>query len=66
MKGFIQNARLLAGGHMTKSPPFIMYAGVVSMETVGIALMIFIINDLESKYHNNLNTFIQVPVTKKV
>ena len=54
MKDFTQKARLAAGGHMTKSPSFITYSRLVSMETVRIALMIATINDLQLKFGNIL------------
>ena len=40
MEDFIQKARLVAGGHMTKSPATITYASIVSRETVRIAMMV--------------------------
>ena len=40
MEDFRQKARLVAGGHMTKAPPTITYASVVSLETVCLALTI--------------------------
>ena len=37
MEDFRQKARLVAGGHMTEAPATIMYASVVSRETVRVA-----------------------------
>ena len=51
---------------MTKAPAPIMYASVVSRETVRIVLMIAALNDLEVKLGNILNAYVQAPVTKKV
>ena len=66
MEDFRWNARLVAGDHMTKAPTTIMYASVVSRETVRIALMIATLNDLEVKSGNILNPYVQGPVTEKV
>ena len=51
---------------MTKAPATIMYASIVSRETVRIALMIATLNDLEVKLGNILNAYVQAPVTEKV
>ena len=50
---------------MTKAPATIIYASVVSRETVTIALMVAALNDLEVKFGDNLNAYIQVPVTER-
>ena len=49
MDDFRHKARLVAGGHMTEAPANIMYASVVSRETVRIALIVNALNDLEAK-----------------
>ena len=49
-----------------KAPATMMYASVVSRETVRIGLMIAILNDLEVKLDDILNVYIQTPVTKKM
>ena len=66
MEDFCQKARLVAGGHMTKAPPTITYASVVSIETVRLALTIAALNDLEVKVGDVLNAYITAPITKKV
>ena len=66
MEDFCRKARLVAGGHMTKAPPTITYARVVSRETVCLALMIAALNDLEVKVGDVLNAYITAPITKKV
>ena len=66
MEDFGQKARLVAGGHMTEALATITYASVVSRETVRKALMIAALNDLEVKFGNTLNTYVQAPVTEKV
>ena len=59
-------ARLLQEGHMTKAPATIMYATVVSRETVRILLMNVTQNDLEVNLGDILNAFVKAPVTEKV
>ena len=66
MEDFRHQARLVAGNHMAKAPATIMYASVVSRETVRMALMIAALNDLEVKSGNILNAYVQAPVTEKV
>ena len=66
MEDFRCNARHVAGGHMPEVPATITYASVVSRETVGIALMIFTINDLEVRLGDILNACVQAPVKEKV
>ena len=66
MEDFRCKARLVAAGHMTKTPATIMYASIMSRETVRIALMIAALNDVEVKSGNILNAYVQAPVTEKV
>ena len=66
MEDFRQKVQLVAGGHMTKAPPTITYASVVSQETVRLALTIAALNDLEVKVGDVLNAYITAPITKKV
>ena len=56
----------MAGGHITKASSTIMYASIVSRETVRTALKIAALNDLEVKSGNILNAYVQAPVTEKV
>ena len=51
---------------MTKTPATIRYVSVVSRETVSIALMIAMLNDLNFKSEKFLNAYVQAPVTIKV
>ena len=51
---------------MTKAPVSIIYASVVSRESVRIALMIAAFNDLEVKLGDILNAYAQAPMTEKV
>ena len=50
---------------MTKVLATIMYASVVSRETVRIALMIAALNNLKVKFGNILNAYIQAPFDRK-
>ena len=49
MDNFRRKARLVAGGHMTTASAAVTYASFVSRETVGIALTLAALNDLEVK-----------------
>ena len=51
---------------MSETLASIMYASVVSRETVRIALMIAALNDLEVRSGNILNAYVEGPVTEKV
>ena len=51
---------------MTKALSIIMYASVMPSETVRIAMMIAMLNDLEVKLGSILNTYVQAPATEKV
>ena len=66
MADFRHEARLVVGNHKTAAPATIMYASIVSRETVRIALMITALNDAEVMLGNILNVHIQVPVTEKM
>ena len=66
MEDFRCKNRLVAGGHVTKASATIMYASIVSRDTVRIALMIAMMNDLEVKSIDILNSYVQAPVTEKV
>ncbi len=55
MDDFTRKARLVAGRHMTDAPSTIMYASVVSCKTIGIALLMAALNDLEVKVGDVLN-----------
>ena len=59
-------AMLVAGGPMIMALAAITWAGVVSRETVRIALMIATLIDLKVKLGNILNAYLQAPVTEKM
>ena len=66
MEDLRHKARLVARGHMTKTPATITYASVVSRESGSIALMIATLNNLEVKSGDILNAYVQAPVTEKM
>ena len=66
MEDFRYKARLVAGGHMTKTPSTTTYASVVSSEIVILGLMLASLNALEVKCGNVENAYITVPFTEKV
>ncbi len=66
MEDFRQKARLVAGCHLTKAPATIIYASLVSRETVSLALTFASLNDLKVKVGNVLNAYITAPVKEKV
>jgi hypothetical protein len=67
MEDFQRKARLVAGGHMTESPPaHVTYAGVVSRESVRIALTLAALNDLEVKTADIENAYLTAPVGEKI
>ena len=51
---------------MTRTPATIIYASMVSRETVRIALMIAVLNGFEVKLGDILNAYVQAPVRGKV
>ena len=61
MEDLRYKAMLVARGHMIKAMAMIMYASVMSRETVKIAL-----NGLEVKLGDILNAYVQAPVTEQV
>ena len=67
LDGLRRKARLVAGGHMTKTPPPVMtYASVVSRETVRIALTIAALNDLQVKASDVQNAYLASPCEEKI
>jgi hypothetical protein len=58
---------MVAGGHMTATPPTMTYASVVSRDTVRIALTMVAIHDLEVKAADIQNAYLSMaPCTEKV
>ena len=66
MEDFRRKARYVADGHKVDKPPATeTYAGVVSRETVRIALTLAALNDLEVKTCDIQNAFLTAPVSGK-
>ena len=66
MEDLCCKSRLVAGGYMTDTPAAIMYASVVSRESVRLALMLSALNALEVKCGDVMNAYITAPITEKV
>ena len=61
MEYFRRKARLVEGGHVTEPPVTIIYASVVSRETVRIVLVLATLNDLSVKIVDLQNVYITAP-----
>ena len=67
MEDFQRKARLVAGGHMTRTMSgTVTYASVVSRESVRIALTLAALNDLEVKTADIENAYLTAPVGEKI
>ena len=66
MKDFCRKAQFVARGHMTKAPVTLMFASIVSRESVCIALTLAALNDLKVKTADVENAYLTIPVTKKI
>ena len=66
LDGFHRKARLVAGGHMTEAPAVMTYTSVMSRETVRIALMTAMLNDLEVKASDVQNAYLTMPCSEKI
>ena len=66
MEDFRRNARLVAGGHVTKPPKSITYASVVSCGMVRIILTLAGLNDLEVNVVDIQNDYITAHVTERI
>ena len=66
MGDFRCKTRYVAQGNMTETPKTLTYASVVSRESVGIALTLAALNDLEVKSADIKNTYLSAPVTEKI
>ena len=60
-----RKARLVAEGHKTPDPVTSTYAGVVSRESVRIALTYAALNDLDIKSADISNAYLQAPTSEK-
>ena len=66
MVDFRRKERLVAGGHVTKTPSTIMYASIVLRENVSIALKVAALNYLQVRTADTQNDYIQSPVAKNI
>ncbi len=66
MEDFHRKVQLVAGGHMTKAPATLTYASVVSRETVRIALLMAVLNNVDIWAADVLNAYITVPCHEKI
>ena len=66
MEDFHHNAGLVTGGHVIDTPDTIIYAIVVSRETVIIALTLAALNYFPVKVADIQNAYIMEPVTEKI
>ena len=66
MEDFRRKAILVAGGHMMETPKTLIYASVVSRETVWIALTVAALNDLEVKTSDVQNAYLTAPCAKAI
>ena len=66
LDGFKRKARLVAGGHLVDSSSVMTYAGVVSRDTVRIALTMAALHDLEVKTSDIENAYLTAPTQEKV
>jgi hypothetical protein len=66
MEDFRRNARFVAGGHTTDTPHTMIYASVVSKESVRIALTLAALNDVDVNMADIENAYLTAPLTEKV
>ena len=66
MEDLRRKERIVAGSHRTNTPLTIMYASVVSCETVWISLAMSALHDLSVKNADIMNAYIRAPCGKKV
>jgi hypothetical protein len=61
-----RKARYVAGGHQTDPPKDMVYASVVSRDSVRIAFLLAALNDLEILSADVQNAYLNAPTTEKV
>ena len=66
LDGFRRKAWLVAGGHMTEALAVMMYASIVSRETMHISLNIAAPNDLEVKASDVQNAYLTAPCAQRI
>ena len=65
-ENFRRKARMVAGGHMTDTPPSITYSSVVSRDSVRIAFTIAALNNLKVLGCDIQNAYLTAPVREKI
>ncbi|KAI2502131.1 Reverse transcriptase (RNA-dependent DNA polymerase) [Fragilaria crotonensis] len=65
-ENFKRKARLVANGSETETPAALTYSSVVSRESVRIALLLALLNDLEILVCNTQNTYLTANCREKV
>jgi hypothetical protein len=66
MEDFCHKARFVAGGHTTDTPHAMIYASIVSRESVRVALTLADLDDLDVKMADIENAYLTAPITEKV
>ena len=66
MEDFRRNARHVAGGNATVAPPTLTYMGVLSQDSVRIALTLAVFNDMEVKTSDIQNEYLTAPCSEKI
>jgi hypothetical protein len=61
-----RKSRYVAGGHMTKPPPSVTHASVVSRESVRIILILAALNGLEVLSSDIQNIYLTAPTKEKI
>jgi hypothetical protein len=61
-----RKARYLAGGHQTDPPKDMVYAGVVSRDSVRLVFLLASLNDLDILAADIQNAYLNAPTTEKV
>ena len=65
-ENFRRKARMVAGGHTTKTPSSVTYSSVVSRDSVQIMLMIAALNNLDLQAANIENAYLTAPCREKI
>ena len=65
-ENFRRKARMVAGGHMTETPPTLTYSSVVSRDSIRILLMIAALNGLDVLSCDTQNAYLTTPCREKV
>jgi hypothetical protein len=66
MEDLRRKSRFVAGGHTTDTPHAMIYAGVVSRESLRISLTLSALNDLDVRMADIENAYLTSPLTDKV